>query len=571
MPSVATQLVYSAVQQPLVLLAVLFGAALALFSIPSVRHRLRSFLERHGSLMAATASVGILAIYVVGIVWYLTLPGFAGEVEPTVASLSWAVQQGAPLYHGLDEAARYSVLYGPMAFLTNGIVLEILGPSILSAKLAGAITALLSLLFLYLSLRGFTGRRVALGYTALTVLFFFVHGPFSYQSRPDPFLVTSVAFGLLAVTRGGRWLSILGLAAALALAVNLKFHAGLYFVPALAWLGARSGWRPVVGSLGLAGGLTLLPFLFFDNISFTNYVQWLREASRHGLDAATFSQTARFLLFFSLPAILFLSPRGRWNAPLHDARPFALGLALCTPVLLVFASKPGAGLNHLLPLLPNFIWISAAALASRRASETDAGWLFSWPRLSLVAAGTVATLAIAGVVELKAVQRLHAQAADGHRITADLDRIVDSYGEEFTIAMASGGEGRNYELEFYRAHLIFRGEPLMLDVIAVMECQRSGRELPEEMYAWLERGEVDMWLVPKGGIPFTKRNWYPPHQPVYPEPFLALVRANFTLAATTDFFDVWIWKDHPLSGDSPDLRPARTPVAVQSSIGHGAP
>src|SRR5512133_1669547 len=88
-----------------------------------------------------TVSLGLLAVYAGIAAWYVGLEGFAGEVEPVVSTLSWLVSHGHPLYTPFDAAERYSVLYGPSVFLTNGLFLKTLGPSLAAVKLASALAA----------------------------------------------------------------------------------------------------------------------------------------------------------------------------------------------------------------------------------------------------------------------------------------------------------------------------------------------------------------------------------------------------------------------------------------------
>jgi hypothetical protein len=90
--------------------------------------------------------------------------------------------------------------------------------------------------------------------------------------------------------------------------------------------------------------------------------------------------------------------------------------------------------------------------------------------------------------------------------------------------------------------LVFAGQPLLLDVISVMESQRSRRLLPENTYAALDRGDIRIWMVPKGHSPFAKRNWYPPHRNVFPDDFRSLLDERYVHRGTTEFFDLWFYE-----------------------------
>ena len=102
--------------------------------------------------------------------------------------------------------------------------------------------------------------------------------------------------------------------------------------------------------------------------------------------------------------------------------------------------------------------------------------------------------------------------------------------------------GGEYELTFYRPHLLFAGQPLLVDVIACMESQRSQRPLPPETYEALQSGAVQLWLVPKGGKPFQKRNWYPPHQNVFPPDFVGILHERYEKRRSSEYFDLWFFE-----------------------------
>ena len=79
---------------------------------------------------------------------YLVLRGLehhvsrlSDHVEPNIVAVSSLVSRGAPLYHGLESAQRYSLLYGPMSYLPYVWALRIFGQQVLSVKLVVAVSA----------------------------------------------------------------------------------------------------------------------------------------------------------------------------------------------------------------------------------------------------------------------------------------------------------------------------------------------------------------------------------------------------------------------------------------------
>ena len=209
----------------------------------TLKRALDRFSPGFGRRLAVGFSLVLLAGFIGVGVWYLNLDGFAGEVEPLVASLSWLVQNGQPLYHELEAAERYSVLYGPSVFLTNGLFLQVMGPSLFSAKIGSFLSILGCLVFLYAALARSSRDWVALFVTSLAALYFWSQGFAAYLVRPDALLLFSVGLALYAASKTGRLTALVSVAVMLGFAVNLKVHAVIYFFPVLVILGERFGWR----------------------------------------------------------------------------------------------------------------------------------------------------------------------------------------------------------------------------------------------------------------------------------------------------------------------------------------
>ena len=503
-----------------------------------------------GGRWLALASFGFLALYLLISTWYLTLSGFAGEVEPMVSSLSWMVRDGLPLYHGLHDPARYSVLYGPSVFLTNGLFLQILGPSLFATKLASALAGLASLLLLYAAVARQQKDQLALILTGLAVLYYWCQGFAVYLVRPDSLLVFSVSFGLYAAVKARRLFALLAVGMILGFAVNLKIHAGFYFLPVLAILRDRFGWRFLLQVGLLAGAVVLAPFVFYSQISLANYIVWLKNAMGHGLGWTTIFETTRYAAALLLPMaglLLLNEAPKRWLA----ANIWLISsMVTAVLVILVLSAKPGAGLVHLLPLVPTSLYIVSLLLRALPKESWQRSWRSSWrPCFGLGAVVAMGlTLTFSGTVhEYRNWKLVQWENLDTRALIRDIDDIQAAFSG-LTLGMAVGGENACFRSTWLRPLLVFNHNPLLLDPIAVMDCHLAGKNLPRETYEALARGEVSVWLVPKAQEPFAKANWYPPHEPIFSHDFMDYFRANYTRRSQSRFFDLWIWNG--LSGDA---------------------
>ena len=488
-------------------------------------------------------SLGLLGIFGAIGVWYMNINGFAGEVEPVVSCLSWLVQSGQPLYNDFDAAERYSVLYGPSVFLTNGLFLKILGPSLASAKLASVFGTTGSLIFLYAALARRQRDLIALGITALAVLYYWTQGFAVYLVRPDALLLFAVGLGLFAAVRQRRWLALLTVAATAGFAINLKAHGAVYFLPIFVLVLQRYGRRDVL----LTGLGTLVfvisPFFLYPQVSLVNYLGWLTNAMGHGLETHTLALTFRYAGFLLLPIIGVVLAASDRRRVLRENR---LELAALVPVYgltLLLASKPGAGPVHLLPLVPTTMY-----LLGTLAQTTVFGRNLLPTRLPLRQAlvlATVFTAVLSGSVNAyRAVRFVDYQIGQTPELAQDVQEIMRLY-PELTISMACGGENKSFRATWLRPLLVFADNPLLIDPISVMDSSLSGRGLSPETYRALSEGRVSVWLVPRSEVPFDKENWYEPHNELFPSKFQEHFRACYTPRGHSRYFDLWFWNGLP--------------------------
>lgn len=487
---------------------------------------------------ASSVSLGILGCFVGISVWYLTCSGFAGEVESVVASLAWQVQSGQTLYTTFEQAERYSVLYGPSVFLTNGLFLKILGPSLASTKLASSLAAIGSLLLLYASVARRGRDPLALAVTAGAALCYWAQGFAIYLVRPDALLVFGVALSLYAALRTSRWVAIALIAAMAGFAINLKVHGGLYCVPALVLLLQRHGRRAVLWAVLGAAVVTLAPFALYPQISLVNYVGWLAAEAGHGLRLGLLWLPLRYTILMFLPLAVVAALRGRRLGPLGSDRAFVLATLGVAALNLFFSMKPGAGFVYLLPVVPPAM-LAVGRLARPLLEARQPVWDGRVARSA--AAAVVLTVVLAGSVnEYRAVRVLDWQLGQLPGLAEDVQQIMARY-EGVPMAMAVAGENRWFRTTWLRPLLVFQGNPVLVDPVSVMDTTKSGMDLSSRTYAAISEGRIPMWLVPREQEPFRKTSWYDPDVEIFPDDFIENFRRSYTLRDHTQYFDLWFW------------------------------
>ena len=481
--------------------------------------------------------------------WYISVNGFAGEVEPIVSCLSWLVQTGQPLYTDFDAAERYSVLYGPSVFLTNGLFLRVLGPTLASAKLASVFGTVGSLFFLYGALARKRRDRMALSVTALAVLYYWTQGFAVYLVRPDALLLFAVGLGLFAAVKARRVLALITVAVAAGFAINLKAHGLVYFAPIFGLVYQRFGTRDLLRIFLGTAVVVIAPFFLYPQVSLVNYVGWLTNAMSHGLEMDTLSRTFRYAGFLLLPVVCaFMASRDRRRLFAENK----LAIVLLAPVYgltVLLSAKPGAGPVHLLPLVPTTMYLLGsvyrASLTVRSQAVLARPAFTGMPVRQAVLTATVLTALLAGTVNAyRSVRYVDYQIAQIPGLAYDVQEIMATY-PDLTISMACGGENQSFRATWLRPLLVFANHPMLIDPISVMDSSLSGRGISENTYRAISEGRIAVWLVPRKQIPFSKVNWYAPHNPLFPVKFREHFIAHYTPHGHSRYFDLWFWNGLP--------------------------
>ncbi len=490
-------------------------------------------------ILAAAAALVVVAFLATSL-WYMLHDGFASDVEAMVTSVSWWVQTGGPLYHAPDADPQYSALYGPVVYLATGFWLDLLGPSILAAKVGSLLALYCSVLLLYLTIRRLVSNTLAFGMTAVALLLYWTCGTSSMLVRPDPYILAAVCLGMYSAGSSRRVLAVAGTALAVGLAVNLKLHAVLYLLPVLTLLDERHGSRATLATLGLGVAVVLAPFALHDGISLYNYLSWIFISTHHGLQLGDLPHLFTRALFFAVPVLVPLSagiaPADRpWMR-----RELVVAWAVGNLVVILLATKPGAGQVHLLPLIP----INMVFAARLWPAEGMRGLLFpnrraSW-RLGAVTAFMIAAVVAGSVSGYRSARLASSRMMHSTEITADIRRILADHPDR-AIGMGYSG-GKNYfHLANLRPLLTFAGHPLLLDAVSIMDFRRAHREFPEATLHALDTGVIDLWLVPRGRPPFRLASWYPPHDDIFSDEIRARFAAHYRLEGSSEFFDLWGW------------------------------
>lgn len=464
---------------------------------------------------------------------YLNWPGFGEQGIVTFTTVSWLLAQDQPLYTAIDAAERYSLQHGPLIYLLISWSMKFFGPSTFSAKLPGVLFFTFSLLFSGVWLF----KRLRLRQAAFLFgleCWFFSHWQYQYYSRPDSLLLLLLTIMMLfIVIKLKSHLQLLLLAFLCGLLINLKAHAVLYALPLfpLLWQQHLLTLKNILPYTGLSLVTALLPFLH-PAISFSNYLFWLNSSLLHNYSLQNFLPKLLIILILSL-IIICLSFISEINLSgfYKKHRGFLITLFFSMLTVSSIASKSGSGTNHLIPFIPMIIYIMVLILnyPDKREPATSQNKFFL-PVTVLTLLLLVITVG-GGKRELSFLQKM---SSNSHQnILTEYYAIEDAYQGK-TIAV---GDGEAPTYIPYRDLIplpVFKGNPFLIDAVALGDMNASGIPLPEKTLQALKEGKIQVWLIPSNHSPFKTG--------AYGAEFQKKFCDNYVLIESRHFFDIWIFK-----------------------------
>jgi hypothetical protein len=469
---------------------------------------------------------------------YLASPIFFDHVEPNIAAVSWYFVHGHPLYQGPDAGEAYLMPYGPLLYALNGLAQLTLGPSIFSSKLLGVLTINLALAAVYLLFRRCAERATAVVATGFMAAYWIGISYVPLASRADPIILLLVIVALgAALTPSWRNALVLGVTCGLAL--NLKIHTPLYFLPVFALAACRGqGWGRLFAAGLLALALFFLPFLVAPNLSLEEFFAMLHMMSHQGLLLDLFFKNLVWLGIAVVPAgaalgMAYASDPLAARALLRRYGLFAAALAVVGPLLMAIASKNGAGAPHLMPYALIIVFAGLLGWHESPAAVSRPG------RSPAAVAVTLACLAGCFVFGFYKIARAFKDlgpkpAAQARAVEADVLDILHRRGPGHVLLMGVG-DADTFPRTYFRVLLIFNGMPIGIAVEPVLDWKMAGVHEPglarlREVLARSEPGEDIIWLIPKGTVPFTH---------VFSADFRADFAKEYTLAESTPYFDLY--------------------------------
>ncbi len=477
-----------------------------------------------------SAILGIfLVLLAIASISYANSPTLLDHFEAHVACVSHRVWLGYPIYHDWNAPDRYSTIMGPNTYLWNALWQGPSPETIYDAKVPGILACWLAIVILGVVIwRKHSIYKAIIACGVLPLIGLMFHN-FMYWNRSDPFLLLVLVVGAVGVLISNIIAGAALFGAAVGLAFGAKFHSVIFFIPLLAFFNKRIlDWKPLTIGACTVAGAVVIPFLF-PQVSLGNYLKMLGTVQEGPILSYNLGWISLILMLICLPAIghSFAARERRWIR------------LLCwfVPVILLFilTAKYGLERHHIMPLSVPLALIIVEWIQHKRT-------VITWVILALLIV-VVGGIAIAKWYHNQSVINFELRFRN---IQKEVESILQST-EGLNRAMGYSGL-KGYGLSQWRVLLVFQGEnTLYLDGPALMDHRKAGIPFPSSTINAIKRKDVDLWLIPKGGDPWSLRHVYRNDWEIFPEEFNTVFQENYRRVDKTRYYTLWLakGKQHP--------------------------
>jgi hypothetical protein len=464
------------------------------------------------ALCILIAVIGLEVAIELGLsIGYLASPAFMDHIEASVASNAHYFLAGLPLYPALDSYTFNGLLYGPLLAELNSLGSVLFGEA-LASKVIGWVAAWSAVALMVGSgWKSRTGSRGLVG-AAYALCLLVSLGADLTLGRSEPLLLLLATTALFMAVHQSNPFGLATIGLLCGAAADLKLHGPAYLLAPLClcivryWPRRTARHRLATLLLLAAAGVVglVVPFLP-SNVSAEQYVRYLTLALKHGLDLDLFGRNCVFMLGMWAPMILFF--RGAvpaWGGGLGAGRlellVFGAALLIAESAVIVVASKPGAGIHHLLPFLALHAYLFQRLYIAELDFGTGEDSADSKAALALLA--TILGMAWPTAQAYGQLFAFDRQRPQHVRMRDELQRMAT----RFPGGMIGVAGDSSYDLTNFRPWITRRGVP-QTDYGAYMDLRLSGID-DAPLRSAFDRCAIPFIYMPKPGAPFSVNSKY---------------------------------------------------------------
>ena len=462
--------------------------------------------------------------------FYLFSNFYLDHVEPQIATVSWFFEYKKIIYNDTSDYERYALIFGPITYYSNYLMMKLFGPSILSSKIISYIFLNLTLLLTFINSYKTTKKiNFSLFLTGIMAMIFLSTVEATLRISNDSLAYFLISLSILLCISKYSSFNLIFLSFIIVLLINIKPNLSIAALPSIFYFFFNSK-KILKDSIIFSLIVVSVSIVIWSSnyFSIQNYIIWADLISlfefRDGFNFERLLKNISFCLIWIIP-LLFLHLFD-WKKISISERIFFLLMLFSSLILSISGSRPGAGTAGLFSIVPSALYLLSKSYQRKtfflNKEINSFNYLFIYLLLLVFLHSSTKGL-------LKKINFLNQNNYSNHII--EIKKILSDHPNK-RINMAYGSSYNSYLISYLRPILTWDRNNFILDVPHLVSTVSNLQLNP----IFLEECSNDAYIVLIDDQPFKSKYW---NITLFDKEFLDRFYNNFYKKKNFEFFELW--------------------------------
>ena len=515
----------------------LFFFTLFLFLSKKFRKISKKFFSQQFFLKTNKLFIFLISLNIILLIVFSTKYFFSNfyldHVEPQIATVSWFFEYKKDIYNTTLDYERYSLIFGPIVYYSNYLMMKIFGPSMLTSKIISFLFINLTLFLTFINSYKVT-KRIEFSFflTGLMSMIFLSTVAATLRISNDSLVFFIISLSIYFCVSNYSVKKIFIFSVFFIFLLNIKPNLILALFPSGYYLFERSPKKIRDIAIFFSIGLIVLYIIWSsEHFSFVNYFHWIQIISefqyRNGFVLNIFFKNITFSLIWLIPlTILYILD---WKKIKPSEKKFLIILFFSSFILSLTGSRQGAATAELFSLLPAalFLFCKSYKRGTYYINKNFFGFHYCFILLFICLFFHSSTKGL-----FKKNQFLNDNNYTDHVI--ELESILSQFPNK-KINMGYGSNYKSYLISYLRPILTFDRNNFVLDVPHLVE---TVKKIPINS-EFLENCNDEIYVFLKNDEHFNSKYW---NKIIFDKNFIKKFYGNFHKINQYSFFEIWTCK-----------------------------
>ena len=461
---------------------------------------------------------------------YLFSNIYLDHVEPQVAIVSWFFEYKKDIYNSTSDYERYSLIFGPITYYANYLIMKIFGPSILTSKIISYLFINLTLFLTFLNSYKIT-KKIGFSFfvTGLMSMFFLSTVAAVLRISNDSLVYFLISLSIYFCLSNYSLKNIFLFSIVCIFILNIKPNLIIGVLPSAYYIFTRSPKKIRDIIIFFIIALVSLYFIWsYQNLSYINYFHWIQIISEfeysNGFNFDIFLKNLSFSLLWIIPlSILY---KLDWIKIKTYEKNFYIILIFSSLALSIIGSRQGAGSAELFALIPPalFLFCKSYKRGNYYINKKNFSFNYYYTVILICVFFHSSTKGL-----YKKIEFLNKHNYSNEII--ELKKILSDFPDK-KINMGYGSNYKSYLISYLRPILTFDRNNFVLDVPHLIE---TVDKIPINS-TFLENCNDEIYVFVKNDKHFFSKYW---NKTIFNETFIKKFYENFEKTKQYNFFEIW--------------------------------